>query len=121
MERIIVGVSGATGMPLARALLKQLKQLSNIEIHLVYTKGAKITYEQEMDGKICELEELADVVHDNDNIGASIATYGFAAIAENHGWNATILTWIIISAAGLAVCFAAAPLWKKFRKEYADK
>jgi len=54
-------------------------------------------------------------------IGASIATYGFAAIAENHGWNATILTWIIISAAGLAVCFAAAPLWKKFRKEYADK
>ncbi|MBE6616890.1 MAG: MFS transporter [Ruminococcaceae bacterium] len=54
-------------------------------------------------------------------IGASVATYGFAAIAENYGWNMTILTWIIISAAGIAVCLAAAPLWKKFRKEYADK
>ncbi|MBP3379020.1 MAG: MFS transporter [Clostridia bacterium] len=54
-------------------------------------------------------------------IGASIATYGFAAIAENHGWNATILTWIIISAAGLLVCLIAAPMWKRFRREYADK
>ena len=54
-------------------------------------------------------------------IGASAATYGFAAIAEKSGWNATILTWIIISAAGLAVCLLAAPMWKKFRREYADK
>ena len=54
-------------------------------------------------------------------IGASAATYGFAAIAENYGWNVTIVTWIAISIAGLAVCLVAAPLWKKFRTEYADK
>lgn len=77
MDRIIVGVSGATGMPLALALLKQLKQQTNIEIHLVYTKGAKLTYELEMKDDIHELEELADVVHDNDNIGASIASGSF--------------------------------------------
>lgn len=77
MDRIIVGVSGATGMPLALALLEQLKQQSNIETHLVYTKGAKLTYEQEMKGGISELESLADVVHDNDNIGASIASGSF--------------------------------------------
>ena len=53
-------------------------------------------------------------------IGAAISTYGFAALAESFGWNVTILTWIIISVAGLGVCLAATPIWKKFRKEYAD-
>ena len=77
MKRLIIGVSGATGMPLALALLKQLKLQKDLEIHLVYTKGAKLTYEQEMDGDIRQLEELADVVHDNDNIGASIASGSF--------------------------------------------
>ena len=53
-------------------------------------------------------------------IGASISTYAFAAIAETKGWNTTILTWIIVSAVGTAVCFVALTMWKKFRK-YVDK
>ncbi len=53
-------------------------------------------------------------------VGAAISSYGFAALAESFGWSATILTWIIISAVGAAVCFATAPIWKKFRREYAD-
>lgn len=77
MKRLIVGVSGATGMPLTLELLKQLRQQENIEIHLVYTKGAKMTFEQEMNTRISELETLVDVVHDNDNIGASIASGSF--------------------------------------------
>lgn len=53
-------------------------------------------------------------------IGASISTYAFAAIAETKGWNTTIFTWIIVCAVGTAVCIAALPLWKKFRK-YIDR
>ena len=53
-------------------------------------------------------------------VGASISTYGFAALAESFGWNFTILTWVMVSVAGILVCLAAVPLWKKFRKEYAD-
>ncbi len=53
-------------------------------------------------------------------IGASLSTYGFAAVAEASGWNATILLWVIVSALGAGVCFVATPLWKKFRREYAD-
>ena len=53
-------------------------------------------------------------------VGASISIYGFAALAERFGWNFTILTWVLVSLAGLAVCLIAAPLWKKFRREYAD-
>lgn len=50
-------------------------------------------------------------------VGASISTYGFAAIAEQFDWNFTILTWIGISAIGLLLCALAAPIWKKFKAE----
>lgn len=53
-------------------------------------------------------------------IGASISTYGFAALAESFGWNFTILTWVMVSLAGVLVCLCAVPLWKKFRKDYVD-
>ena len=53
-------------------------------------------------------------------IGAAISGYGFALIAEKFGWNITILTWVFVSAAGFAVCLAATPLWKRFRREYSD-
>jgi OPA family glycerol-3-phosphate transporter-like MFS transporter len=49
-------------------------------------------------------------------IGASISNYAFAAIAETSGWNTTILTWIIMSAAGTIACTVALPMWKKFRR-----
>ena len=54
-------------------------------------------------------------------IGASVSTYAFAAIAENKGWNATILTWIIVSAVGALVCAIAVPLWNVFRTKYVGK
>ncbi len=54
-------------------------------------------------------------------IGAAISTYGFAALAESFGWSFTILSWVIISILGIAVCLAAVPLWKKFRRDYADR
>ena len=53
-------------------------------------------------------------------IGASISTYGFAALAESFGWNFTILTWVLVSLAGVAACLCATPLWKRFRRDYAD-
>ncbi|MBQ8416970.1 MAG: MFS transporter [Clostridia bacterium] len=50
-------------------------------------------------------------------IGAAISTYGFASLAESFGWSFTILTWVIIAVIGLALCFLAAPLWKRFKKD----
>lgn len=49
-------------------------------------------------------------------IGASLSTYAFASIAETKGWNATILTWIFVSAVGTVFCFLALPMWRKFRR-----
>ena len=50
-------------------------------------------------------------------VGAAVATPGFAAVAQAFGWNATVLTWGIIAAAGVAVCLLTAPIWKRFLSE----
>jgi OPA family glycerol-3-phosphate transporter-like MFS transporter len=66
--------------------------------------------------KFGKVATFSGVLNSCTYVGASISTYAFAAIAETKGWNATILTWIIVSAVGTAVCFSALPVWKKFRK-----
>lgn len=49
-KRLIIGMSGASGTPLTIELLKQLQQYKEIiEIHLIVTKGAEMTLEQETD------------------------------------------------------------------------
>ena len=73
MRRIVVGMSGASGMPLAVKVLTELRK-HDIEIHLVYTKGAEMTIAQECSCSLEDIKALADVVYDNQNIGASIAS-----------------------------------------------
>ena len=53
-------------------------------------------------------------------LGSGIATYGFAALFENFGWNTTIFVWFLVAAAGLAFCGVAIPLWSRFRRTYSD-
>lgn len=49
-KRLIIGMSGVSGAPLTIELLKQLQQYKEIiEIHLIVTKGAEMTLEQETD------------------------------------------------------------------------
>lgn len=72
-KRIIVGISGASGALVAVEVLKALKK-SDLEIHLVISDGARRTIETETGLSCSQVEALADVVHDNCNIGASIAS-----------------------------------------------
>lgn len=77
-KRLIIGLSGASGMPVAIELLRQLKKYHDvIETHLIYTKGAVLTMEQETDISVEQLRVMADVVYDNDNIGAGPASGSF--------------------------------------------
>lgn len=78
-ERLIIGVSGASGMPLAIEILKQLKKLENIETHLICSRAAEITLKEESNITLEELYQLADVVYDNQNIGAACASGSFRA------------------------------------------
>ena len=54
-------------------------------------------------------------------VGASIAIPLFALLEEHfNGWTAAFVAWMVISLLGMAVCLVVAPIWKKFRREYAD-
>lgn len=47
-------------------------------------------------------------------VGSATSTYGIAKVSEQAGWNVTILIWMLVAAAGAAVCFLCVPAWKKF-------
>jgi flavin prenyltransferase len=75
-NRLIVGISGASGVVYGVRLL-QLLQPSSIETHLVMSKSAELTLSYEMDLKVKDVQALADQVYSVKNIGASIASGSF--------------------------------------------
>lgn len=77
MRRLIVGLSGATGSIFGIRILEVLKPIDDVETHLVMSKAAKMTLQVETPHSVKEVEEMADVVHDINNVGASIASGSF--------------------------------------------
>lgn len=51
-------------------------------------------------------------------VGASLATYGFAALAQTAGWTLTFLLWAALSLAGVTVCLPQKGRWLRFCREY---
>jgi 4-hydroxy-3-polyprenylbenzoate decarboxylase len=76
MERIVVGMSGASGAILGIRLLEVLGQ-SDYEVHLVMSESTEKTIKLETDWKVEDVLALADVAHDFHDIGASIASGSF--------------------------------------------
>nr|WP_204602177.1 UbiX family flavin prenyltransferase [Paremcibacter congregatus] len=72
-KKIIVGISGASGICYGVRLLELLQRV-DVETHLVMSRSAKITLGHEMDLKVSQVEALADQCHKADDIGASIAS-----------------------------------------------
>ena len=77
MRRLIVGLSGATGSIFGIRILQVLQPIPDIETHVVMSKAAKMTLQVETPHSVKEVEAMADVVHDINNIGASIASGSF--------------------------------------------
>lgn len=77
-ERLVIGVSGASGAPIAVALLEGLARcVPEIERHLVITEGGKLTIEAETGQSVAQCEALADIVYSPANIGAAVASGSF--------------------------------------------
>lgn len=76
-KRLVVGISGASGAPLAVELLRALRGMDAWETHLVVTRGGEMTLGAECDLSPADLHALADVVYDNGCIGAAIASGTF--------------------------------------------
>ena len=75
-KRIIVGISGASGIIYGIRALELLKRVG-IETHLVISKAAEMTLAYETDYKAKDVRELASVSHPVGDIGASISSGSF--------------------------------------------
>ena len=72
--RLIIGMSGASGVIYGIRLLEVLQTLPEVESHLVMSNGAKLNVALETDWQVKDVESLADVVHSDQNLAATIAS-----------------------------------------------
>jgi 4-hydroxy-3-polyprenylbenzoate decarboxylase len=77
MKRLIVGISGASGVIYGIRLLEVLEAIGGIETHLVMSRFARMNIEIETAHTPQYVEDLADVVHGIANQAASISSGSF--------------------------------------------
>lgn len=77
--RLIIGISGASGVAYGVRLLKML-QNSMIETHLIMSKAAQVTLAHETDHKVKDVKALADVWHDIDDMAAAVSSGSFLTL-----------------------------------------
>ena len=75
-RRLIIGISGASGVIYGVRLLEALKPLP-VETHLVMSRTAEVTLAYETKLKVAAVRELADVAHEVDDLAASISSGSF--------------------------------------------
>lgn len=78
-RRLIVGISGASGVIYGARMLQLLRN-SGIETHLVMSKTAEITFAHETRMKIAEVKALAHTNHAIDDMAAAIASGSFKTL-----------------------------------------
>src|SRR5690606_32360511 len=78
-RRLIVGISGASGIVYGIEALKMLRELG-LQTHLVVSKSAIVTLSHETDMKYAELCALCDVHYQSTDIGAAIASGSFRTL-----------------------------------------
>ncbi|MCP3999329.1 MAG: UbiX family flavin prenyltransferase [Gammaproteobacteria bacterium] len=75
--RLIVGISGASGVIYGIRMLEVLKGQPEVETHLVISNGGKLNIALETDWNVKDVEALADEVHSDQNLAATIASGSF--------------------------------------------
>jgi 4-hydroxy-3-polyprenylbenzoate decarboxylase len=72
--RLIVGITGASGVIYGIRLLETLRRMDGVETHLVLSRGGKVNIALETDWSATEVEALADHVHNDNNLAAPISS-----------------------------------------------
>jgi flavin prenyltransferase len=78
-RRLIVGISGASGVIYGVRLLELLKD-SEIETHLVMSRTAQVTLAAETDLKVADVEGLAKVVYPNTDLAAACSSGSYQTL-----------------------------------------
>jgi 4-hydroxy-3-polyprenylbenzoate decarboxylase len=77
MKRLIVGISGASGVIYGIRLLETLRAIGGVETHLIMSRFGRLNIEIETTHTVQYVESLADVVHNFGNQAASISSGSF--------------------------------------------
>ena len=75
--RLIIGMSGASGVIFGIRMLEVLKTIPDVETHLIISNGAKLNIAIETEWTVKDVEALADVVHNDHNLAATISSGSF--------------------------------------------
>jgi 4-hydroxy-3-polyprenylbenzoate decarboxylase len=81
MKRVVVGISGASGVIFGIRLLEVLRGVDDVEVHLVMSNAGKRTIGLETDSSVEEVEALADRVYRVGDIAAAVASGSFKTSA----------------------------------------
>ena len=100
-KRLVVGISGASGAVLGVRLLEVLAQIDTIETHLIISHAARITVSDETGRSVKQVEALADVVYNPQDVGAAIASGSFPTDGM------VIIPCSIKTLSGVAHCYAS--------------
>jgi flavin prenyltransferase len=76
-KRLIIAITGATGAVYGVRLLQVLREVPDVETHLMVSDAGVLNLHQELDMNRKDVEALAHVVHNVRDIGASIASGSF--------------------------------------------
>ena len=75
-KRLVVGISGASGVTYGVRLLQVLKD-TDYETHLIISKSGELNIEIETDYDPADVKAMADYVYDHKNMAASLASGSF--------------------------------------------
>jgi len=75
-KRIVVGISGASGVTYGVRMLELLRK-TDFETHLIISKAGKLNIEIETSYKPGQVESLADFTYDHKDMAASLASGSF--------------------------------------------
>lgn len=75
--RLVIGISGSTGSIYGIRLLEVLRDVPDLETHLIVSGPAKRTILEETDYSLKDVERMASRVYDNKDIGAALASGSF--------------------------------------------
>jgi 4-hydroxy-3-polyprenylbenzoate decarboxylase len=76
-KRLVIAITGATGVIYGMRLLQVLRDMPQVETHLLISEAGVLNLHQELDMKRKDVEALADCVHNVRDVGAAIASGSF--------------------------------------------
>lgn len=100
MKRLIIGISGSSGVIYGIRMLEYLRAVPDVETHLVMSGSAKLNVRLETDWALQDVEALADHVHDFRDIAANISSGSFKTAGM------VIAPCSIKTLSGIANCYA---------------